>query len=64
LTGPGLLHAQASYHEAVRKLPADANISATLAVSPAGSELATEILFHLLARGEQADYKRSWEAEE
>ena len=64
LRGPGLLHARASHHEVVRSLPPNADLAATLAVSPAGSDLTTETVFRLLSRGEQPDHKRRWKVEE
>jgi hypothetical protein len=62
--GPGLLNARAEHYEVVRSLPPDADLAATLAVSPAGSDLKSEIGFRLLARGEQAEYRRSWDSEQ
>lgn len=62
--GPGLVTARARYHERVRRLPRDAELALTLAVSPAGSDLKTETAFRLLAHGEQADHKRSWQTRE
>ncbi len=47
LKGPGLLTARADYYEAVRELPINANVSATLAVAPAESDMTTETAFQL-----------------
>lgn len=63
LRGPGLLNVRASHHEVIRSLPTNVDLVATLAVSPAGSDLTTETTFRLVVGGEQPDHKRSWKAE-
>lgn len=58
--GPGLVNARAEHYEVVRRLPPNADLAMTLAVSPAGSDLKTETALLLLPHGEQGDLKRSW----
>jgi hypothetical protein len=64
LRGPGLLHGRASHHEAVRSLPSNVGLAATLVVSPAGTDLRTETVFQLRADGEQSDHKRRWQTDQ
>jgi hypothetical protein len=46
LRGPGLLQARGTHAEPIRTIP-DGKLSATLTLSPAGSELLSEVDFHL-----------------
>jgi hypothetical protein len=62
LYGPGLLRASSSHQEAARSIPPNADLTVTLTVSPAGSDLKTETVFRLLAWGEQTEQKRIWKA--
>jgi hypothetical protein len=58
--GPGLVHAHAQHYEAIRELPPKASIDITLTVSPAGSDLTTEVTCSLLPYGEDSNHKGTW----
>jgi hypothetical protein len=62
--GPGLITVRASHHEQLRDLPTDTGLSTRLSVSPAGSDLATEVQVQWFDHGEQLTNRRSWIAKE